>query len=413
MDVPLGTCFRSTVLFLMFGATVSMPQIIRASPLASAQETASAEQTTASNSSPASTATTPSSSTQEGPAPATASGMGNGAGFLDKLSLTGLIDMYYGYNFNSPDSRKNELRNFDVNSNQFSLNLAKLTLERLPDPLGFRVDMMFGDAAKIVNSAEPGGNIYQYVEQAYASYKAPLGKGLTIDFGKFVTQHGAEVIESRDNWNYSRSLLFSWAIPYYHFGARAKYPLSDALSFTLTVSNGWNDVVDNNTGKTYGFQVAVNPTKKLSIVQNYMVGPEQSNDSSDLRHLWDTTVTYTASSALSFMGNYDYGMDRATGSGVKWQGVAGYAHLQVNSWFAISPRLEWFTDPQGFTTGSAQNLKEGTLTAEFKLHNELLLRGEYRQDRSNQPFFEKHDGARTRNQQTATLGLIYYFAKEH
>ena len=29
------------------------------------------------------------------------------------------------------------------------------------------------------------------------------------------------MIESKDNWNYSRSLLFAWAIPYYHFGLRS------------------------------------------------------------------------------------------------------------------------------------------------------------------------------------------------
>jgi hypothetical protein len=28
-----------------------------------------------------------------------------------------------------------------------------------------------------------------------------------MDFGKFVTSAGAEVIEAKDNWNYSRSLL--------------------------------------------------------------------------------------------------------------------------------------------------------------------------------------------------------------
>ena len=41
---------------------------------------------------------------------------------------------------------------------------------------------------------------------------APIGKGLQIDFGKWVTPNGAEVIETNQNWNYSRSLLFSWAM---------------------------------------------------------------------------------------------------------------------------------------------------------------------------------------------------------
>jgi hypothetical protein len=77
-----------------------------------------------------------------------------------------------------------------------------------------------------VNLFEPGGKEYlKYVQQAYVSYLA--GK-VSIDFGKFVTPAGAEVIENKDNFNYSRGLLFALAIPYYHMGARIGYALSTA-----------------------------------------------------------------------------------------------------------------------------------------------------------------------------------------
>ena len=57
----------------------------------------------------------------------------------------------------------------------------------------------------------------------------PLGKGLQINVGKFVTPAGAEVIETKDNWNYSRGLLFALAIPYFHFGTSAKYAFNRNL----------------------------------------------------------------------------------------------------------------------------------------------------------------------------------------
>ena len=339
---------------------------------------------------------------------------GNRAAFFDKWVFGGFVDTYYGYNFNRPASRKDGLRNFDVNHNQFSLSLLELSVLRQPDPLGFRVDLNFGDIAKMVHAAEPGGSdVFQYLQQAYLSYKAPLGKGLSIDFGKFVTQHGAEVIKVKDNYNYSRSLLFSWAIPYYHMGGRARYTFSDKFEAAAYVVNGWNNVVDNNAAKTYGFQAVLNPTKKLNIVQNYMAGPEQNNDTNEWRHLWDTTVTYTFSPSFSMMANYDYGMDRQLGSRVRWQGIAGYARVQVTPWFAVSPRLEWYGDPQGFTTSLAQNVKEATFTTEFKVKDSLLLRAEYRQDWSNRPFFERHDNSLSKNQQTATIGIVYILGHEH
>ncbi len=339
---------------------------------------------------PAQGETAPPANTAAAPA---AAPVGNHTSFFDKLVFSGFADTYYNYNFNRPPSGINGLRNFDIRHNSFSLSLLELDVERLPDPLGFRVDLNYGDTAKFVHAAEPGGSdVFQFLQQAYIDYKAPIGKGLTFSFGKFVTQHGAEVIKVKDNWNYSRSLLFAWAIPYYHFGARVQYTFNDKVGVTGYVVNGWNNVVDNNTAKTYGAQLTLNPTKKLSIVQNYMAGPEQTHDNHDWRHLFDTVVTYNLTPKLSVMSNYDYGMDRVSGTGARtfWQGIGGYLRGQVTPWFAFSPRIEWFEDPQGFTTGAAQKVKEGTFTTEFKVHESLVLRPEFRYDWSDQPVFEKH-----------------------
>jgi hypothetical protein len=65
-----------------------------------------------------------------------------------------------------------------------------------------------------------GSATWRHIQQAYLT--ATKDK-LTFDFGKFVTPLGAEVIETKDNWNYTRGLLFTWAIPFTHLGARATY----------------------------------------------------------------------------------------------------------------------------------------------------------------------------------------------
>ena len=59
------------------------------------------------------------------------------------------------------------------------------------------------------------------------------------------------------------------------------------------------------------------------------------------------------------------------------------------SWFALSPRVEWFNDADGFATGTAQKVKEFTLTGEFKMKEGLFARLEYRRDWSNQTFFNR------------------------
>jgi hypothetical protein len=332
--------------------------------------------------------------------------------FFRSTEISGFVDAYFGYNFNHPGV-DNQLRNFDTKSSQFSLNLAKVVLEKKPKDdsrFGFRTDLAFGPATEIVHSSEPGGTeVFKTIQQAYLSYLAPAGRGLQIDVGKFVTPHGAEVIETKDNWNYSRSLLFALAIPYYHFGMRLTYPFSDRFSLSGYVVNGWNDVVDNNTAKTVGLSAMVKPWSRLTWVANYMTGAEQPGNNHDRRHLFDSTVTYAFNDRLSVMANYDYGLDRVAGSRVHWQGIAGYMRLQANNWLALSPRLEWYSDHDGFTTGVRQSVRDFTMTSEQRIGGGLLTRLEYRRDFSDKDFFIRHAGRLVKAQSTLTLGLIYAF----
>ena len=345
--------------------------------------------------------------------------------FFRKTELSGFADLYYTYNLNKPAKPCttlagvavfNCLSNFNFAHNSFSLNLAELALEKKPasdSRGGFRVDLDYGPTTTWVHGLEPGGTTtYQNIQQAYVSYLAPAGKGLQLDFGKFVTWNGQEVIETKDNWNYSRGLLFAWAIPYYHTGVRAAYAVNDKVSVTGFLVNGWNNVSDNNTGKTVGGQLVIKPTPAVMLLTNYTGGPEQNNDNSDWRHLSDSIVTYTVNK-VTLAGNYDYARDTVAGSTVTWQGVAGYVKYQANDWFALTPRVEYFDDHDGFSTGVTQKVKEGTVTAEIKGKDGILMRLEYRRDMSDVPFFIKNTATRlVKNQDTLTVGVVYAFSSK-
>ncbi|HEV8630513.1 MAG TPA: porin, partial [Thermoanaerobaculia bacterium] len=280
-----------------------------------------------------------------------------GGGDRTPLEITGFVDGYYGYNFNHPPGvgYSTPLRNFDTKNNQLSLSLIEVALEQKPTTgrrVGFRADLDFGPTTDLVHAAEPGGaDVFKNFEQAYVSYLAPLGGGLQLDVGKFVTPLGAEVIEAKDNWNYSRSLLFALAIPYYHVGLRAALPVGERLTLTGYLVNGWNNAVENNSRKTFGLSAALKPSDTLTLIQNVMTGPEQANDDSDRRLLADTVVTWNATPTLSLMANYDYGRDEVAGQRVTWKGVAAYGRLQVTDSWALAPRVEWFRDEDGFMTG--------------------------------------------------------------
>lgn len=344
------------------------------------------------------------------PAPAPAAA----PSFWQSIEFNGFVDGYYEWAFNKSPL---QLRNFDINHNSFSLNYAEVALIKAASDTsraGFRVDFGAGDTATLVNAFEPGGADYlKYVQQAYISYLAPVGKGLTIDFGKFVTPHGAEVIESKDNYNYSRGLLFALAIPYYHTGARLGYTVNDKVSVTGYLVNGWNSVKDNNGDKTVGIGLATKPTAKLSVNGTYMVGKEQAADANGgVRSLFDVVASYAATDKLSVIANFDYGHDSVDDAAVDWYGLALGAKYQANDKWAFSPRYEIFKDSDGLATGVAQTVQEITLTGEYKAVGGLIARFEFRNDFSDEDYFVKDSGAVVSTQPSLAVGLIYAFSSK-
>jgi len=342
--------------------------------------------------------------------------------FFERTEVSGFIDAYYGYNFNRPDVGTNvtvfdnQLRNFDTKHNQFSLNQAKLVLNNVPDKdhrLGFRFDLNFGPATEIIHAGEPGGaNVFRNLQQAYLSYLAPVGNGLQIDFGKFVTYHGNEVIETKDNWNYSRSILFAFGIPYYHYGVRLTYAVNDKVTLGFQMHNGYNNVVDNNGRKSFSVQAIIKPTSKITFYQNYTGGPEQANNNDDYRHLVDGTLVYAINDKISVASNYFYVSDRINGASVHAKGIVGYLRLQPKEGIAFTPRFEVYDDNDGFTTGRVQTVKSFTLTGERAIKGGLLGRLEYRRDFSDKAFFNKSINRTVEAQTTLTLGVIYSFSSK-
>ena len=353
------------------------------------------------------------------------------AGLLGPTTLSGFVDVYYGYNSNQPASRMSQFRNFDINSGQFGLNMIELVADKSPDPaashVGYHVALGFGQAMNIINSSEPGqfateSNFDQYLKEGYLEYLA--GKKLQINVGKFVTPAGAEVIESKDNFNYSRGLLFALAIPYFHFGASAKYTFNPKFSLTGYLVNGWNNSIDNNAGKTTGFSAAWTPNAKFSLIQNYLVGPEQTNNDSDFRNLFDTVVSYNATPKLSLVGNFDYGHDNAPGaipatptvvSGVYWSGIAGYVKYAPNANWYWAVRGEYYNDHNGLTTGTfpgEDHMSEFTFTLQRLLASKIMARAEYRYDHSDNAVFPYRAGqfGPLDHQNTITIGMIYAFS---
>jgi hypothetical protein len=323
-----------------------------------------------------------------------------------RLQFSGYVDSFYDLNYNHPPSRLSQLQAFNFTADKWSLASATASISTAPAPVGFRVDVGMGrvyDAFWLSETSHDGWT--RHLLNAYVSVKPASWKGVQLDFGKFVTSAGAELTESHLNWNYSRSLLFAFG-PYYHTGLRATVPVGERWTVGGAVVTGWNTVRDNNTGKTVGFTSTGN-FGKISISNTYYAGPENTGVNRGWRNFYDSVVSVNPSSRVSMYFNFDIGNNRfpAAPSSTFW-GTAGAARIRLSRNFALAPRLEYYSDRDGFWTGSPNAFREFTLTAESKLNDNLISRIEFRKDWSREPFFTRGPSAWMANHQTMLVAGV-------
>lgn len=310
------------------------------------------------------------------------------------------------------------------NFGSFNLNQAALTVAMQPtEGFGGLVNLTAGQDANTIASYGATTNNFD-VTQAFGSYATGP---VTVIAGKFVTLAGAEVIASPSDTNYSRSILFGYAIPFTHTGARATYVVSDTVSLMAGLNNGWDQVSSETSGKTIELGVTAMPSKILMLSGVYYGGKELSTNNSlplvtsmmtgtsGMRNLYDFVATLTATSQLSFVLNGDYAtqdnvtLPSGTIGTATWDGVAAYVNYQFSNQWRLSLRGEYFDDQDGFRTGIAQKWKEGTVTLAYIPTVHVELRGELRQDRSNQSAFLNSSGQGKDSQTSEGLEAIYKF----
>ncbi len=323
------------------------------------------------------------------------------------VAVSGMADGYYSFGFNHPANNVALLRNFDDRVNQPELNMAMMTLDMAPKPVGFHLDVGFGRAFDIMDATEKDVTPMRFFKQAYIDVKPASWHGAELDFGKFVTSAGAEVIETGSNFNYSRSLLFSWAIPYYHTGMRFSMPVTKQLTAGVQWVSGWNNIVTGSTYRTFGLTETWTRSK-FAWTNTWYGGPDENTINRGYRNLYDTVLTVTPNSKTSFYVNFDYLHDKPKlGPAFHVTGIAGAAKFQLTRKLYLSPRLEWLNDAEGGSTGVAQKVKEGTLTANYAFESRLQGFLEYRHDWSDQPFFNRGNEPGTwKTQPTLLLGML-------
>jgi hypothetical protein len=342
------------------------------------------------------------------------------------ITLSGYVDTSYTYQFagggeygpagqnpgTGPGNSHAALRQFDVSNNTFNIDAVKIALEKaLPDKnewaAGFRIDTIYGQDAQFLGDTALNGktttgtgtinNSGLALEQALVKFRIPVGNGLDIYAGKFVTFLGYEVIESPANLNFSRGLLFTNLIPLTHTGVYADYKFNSTFEAKLGIVDGWNNSTSGSVGsggfgtaatapggggaitpatanaaagtndsssfgKAITGQLNINaPGGNANITQSFIYSPDgepgvvgKDNGGLAVYDIWGNwNPTFVKDSALLLGFNFDFGYNSSSGqpyvpanqvgipdTNTFW-GAALYAQYKFSKVFSLAGRGEY------------------------------------------------------------------------
>ncbi len=356
------------------------------------------------------------------------------------LKLGGYVEIPYQWNFNQPSNFITNYRGFDNRHNMLTVENAVLDALGTSGPVSAHLVLQFGHAPETYYLAEPvsmgtaasgttGPSVWKFLQQANLAYVAPLGRGLTFDTGLFLSPIGPEGLAIKDQWNWSRSDLF-FGLPFYHAGVRATYPLTERLSASLQLYNGWNSVVDNNPELSPAVQVTYNVADHLTVNALYFGGVERNVGAPEgrpWRHLFDGYVMIAPLPWLSLLAHADAGFEPNHFGTSGWAAGALYFRVHPADWCYLAARGDYFREfVASNELGSAAPIfwagsrwiASGTVTADFRPHDNLSVRLELRHDQAEKELFfsgQVHlgpDGVAlpsARTQDTLTVGAVAWF----
>jgi hypothetical protein len=221
---------------------------------------------------------------------------------------------------------------------------------------------------------------------------------------------------------------------------RPIWPLTDKVTLLYHLMNGVQQSEDFNRFKSQHLALVITPSQKVSWQFNYYVGREQRDVEPQLNptfpslptqpglpikaiepapkgrfHILDSYVTWNATAKLTLTLEADYVVGRVQDFSPPSRVAGGvfYTRYQFTPKFALAGRGEYLSDRGGLFRGVTQALKETTLTADFRVADGFVVRGEWRRDFSNQPFFlTAVPGVGKKEQNTLTLGLLWWTGRK-
>ena len=344
---------------------------------------------------------------------------------LAGFKLTGYAAGSYAYSGRSSGDTTIVGRLYDRLQNRFMLNALAVVLDKPYDPAkfsaGFHTELLVGQDATVIQSG--GFNLGSQADlpHLYVTLNVPTasGNGLQFKVGRIPTLLGLEVIETVANPNLSEGNQFIYVENFTGTGLSAETKFNNYVDLQLRVINGWDQVSDNNSHKSFMGRVGLYPNALTSLgIVGYWGAEEPGNNSANRYGFEGLLWRKLGKAAVWVQG--DYGTEQANAAlpdptqDAKWWALGGWVTYDLSATVGLALRGDYVDDQNGArtnatlgfptSTGASNKFGSATATLNIKTWPSALLRPELRYDRSTLAAF----GGK-KDQITVAMALTYLY----
>jgi hypothetical protein len=262
-----------------------------------------------------------------------------------RITLEGCLDTYFAYNFNEPITKDQPYFVSMARHNEVNINLAFIDLKYTSARVRARIAPGFGTYMNANYSSEP--QTLKHFVEANAGYKLGKKKNIWLDAGILGSPYTNESAISKDHLTYTRSFAAEY-VPYYLSGLKLTLPLTHKVNTYLFITNGWQQITDQNTNKALGTQLEIRPSKHFLINWNTFAGKDQTAvDSVKGTRLFTDLFVIFNRNKLALTSCIYVGEHRSKDDDRVWWQANIIARYAFNTLLSVSGRFEYFQDKEG------------------------------------------------------------------
>lgn len=232
-----------------------------------------------------------------------------------------------------------------------------------------------------------GANVLLHLGPTNASYRAPVGSGLTIQGGIFNSFIGFDSLYAKDNFSYTRPWGADYT-PYLMTGVNASYAFDANVSMAIFAVNGYWHLAHANDAPSFGGQVAYKVNDLVTVKETVLAGSHQTRTALALWRVLSDTIVERRTGRFVTAVEYQIGSEKVDVAGMPralWTSAQGVLHWSFAKPWRATFRPEFCWDRDGRWIGAPQSVVAVTTTVEYRVpyrRTNTMLRLEHRFDHS-------------------------------